>query len=704
MRRISTNNRTLESKKDARMNSGIIKSCNRGIFLGVLVLVLFLPLVLNFRLADTFDLAKVTFFRIVVIALVLFWLVKVLKSGEMRLTRSPLNLPAVCFVLVGALATIFSINPHLSFWGLHRYYCWGFSSVVGYVLVYFVVANNSPKDSVKKLFLFAVLAGAIVAFYGICQYKGVEIFSRMPKAPGGRIWSTLGNPNYLGAFLIMVFPLGLGMLLFTKSRLWRLVLVGVLGSFFICLLVTLSRGAWLGLAGSLLLFTVLLRESIPKRLLRLSGLTLIFLLLMVALIFSFVKKGKSQQGLKVFRRISSIVNLADPGIVARVSSWGSSLEMVQKHPLLGTGLDTYYLVFPSYRQLSYLYSSGKDITAGYAHNEFLQAVTTTGILGLAAYLWFWFAFFYVGRKKLRSSTQQEEKIIIASILASGLALLIQNQFSFSVLTTSTYFWLFAGILVAGTGEPKVKTFKINLSSWLRSVLVIVVAAGSLFLMIKAIVPYRADLIYEDGLGYLKAKNQKMAIERIEQAISLNPYIERYNIKLGGIYKDLASTSESQEERKYWLEKAEESYQRNAKMYPQQPYSYLNLGTCYMWQAQMLGWDTVDKAIESLQKALRIDPYFIDAWHNLGRVYGWQGKFDSAIICYKRALTITPKDPALHYGLGFVYADSGNVEEALREWERTLELNPEHEKAKRKLGLMKNVFFKKKIALQNEKKN
>jgi len=677
------------------MNSRLIKICNRVILRGLIVLVFFLPLVINFRLADTFDLTKVTFFRIVVIALGLFWLVKILKSSEMRLTHSPLNLPAVCFVLVGLLATIFSINPRLSFWGLYKYYSWGFSSLIGYVLIYFVIANNFPKEGVKKLFFFAVLAGGIIAFYGICQYEGVEIFSRMPKDPGGRIWSTLGNPNYLGAFLIMVFPLGLGRLLLTKSRLSRLVLIGGLGSFFICLLLTLSRAAWLGFAGSLVLFVAMLRKSLSKRLLRLSGLLLIFLLLIVSLLFSYMEKGKSLDDLKVFVRISSIVNLADPGILARVSSWESSLQMVQKHPLLGTGLDTYYLVFPSYRKLSYLYSSGKDITAGYAHNEFFQAVTTAGLLGLVAYLWFWFAFFYVGWKKCRSFTQWEEKIIIASILASGLALLIQNQFSFSVLTTSTYFWLFAGILVGGTGEPKVKTFKINPSSWLRSVLLMVGVAGSLFLMIKAIVPYRADVIYEDGLCYLKARNQEMAIKRIEKAVSLNPYVERYNIELGGIYREIALRGKSKEERSYWLERAEESFQRNRKIYPQQPYSYLNLGTCYMWQAQILGWETVDKAIESFQKALLIDPYFIDAWHNLGRVYGWQGKFNSAIICYKRALMITPGDPALHYGLGFVYADSGNVKEAVAEWEETLKLNPEHEEAKRKLKLAKEILSEEK---------
>ncbi len=673
------------------MNNRIIKICNRGIFLGLLILVFFLPLVLNFRLADTFDLAKVTLFRMVVIALGLFWLVKILKSTEIKLTHSPLNLPAVCFVLVGVLATVFSINPRLSFWGLYKYYSWGFSSVVGYVLLYFVVANNLGKDSLKKLFLFAVLAGGIVAFYGICQYKGVEIFSRMPKAPGARIWSTLGNANYLGAFLIMVFPLGLGTLLLTKSRLWRLVLAGVLGSFFICLLITLSRGAWLGFAGSLLLFAVVLRKSISKKLLRLSGLILILLLLSVALIFSFMEGGKSQQGLKVFSRISSIVDLADPGIVARVSSWGSSLEMVQKHPLLGTGLDTYYLVFPSYRELSYLHSSGKNITAGYAHNELLQAVTTTGLLGVAAYLWFWFVFFYIGWKKCRSSAQQEEKIILTSILASGLALLIQNQFSFSVLTTSAYFWLFAGILVGGTGEPKVKRFKINLNTWLRSVLVMVAVVGSLFLMIKAIVPYHADLIYEDGLCYLKGKNRKMAVERVEKAISLNPYVERYNMEIGGICKELAFSSKSQEERKHWLNRAEESFQRNVDSYPEQPYNYLNMGTCYMWQAQMLGWDTVGKAIESFRKALRIDPYFIDAWDFLGRVYGWQGKFNLGIVCYKRALMLTPRDPALHYRLGVMYADSGNVEEAIAQWEETLKLNPNHEKAKKYLELVKKAL-------------
>jgi len=686
------------------MNSRLIKICNRVIFIGLLVLVFFLPLVLNFRLADTFDLAKVTFFRIVVISLGLFWLVKILNSGEITLTHSPLNLPAICFVIVGVLATIFSINPRLGFWGLYKFYCWGFSSVVGYALLYFVVANNLPRDSVKKLFFFAVVAGGIVAFYGIFQYKGVEIFSRMPKNPGGRIWSTLGNPNYLGAFLIMVFPLGLGTLLLTKSRLCRLVLTGVLGSFFICLLVTLSRAAWLGFAGSLLLFALVLRKSISKRLLRSSGLILIFLLLMVALIFSFMEKGRTQEGLKVFSRIKSIVNLADPGVVARVSSWESSLKMIQNRPLLGTGLDTYYLAFPSHRQLSYLHSSGKGITAGYAHNEFLQVATTTGLLGLAAYLWFWFAFFYVGWKKCRSSTQWEEKIIIASILASGLALLIQNQFSLSVLTTSTYFWLFAGILVGGTGEPKVKTFKINPSSWLLSILLMVGVAGSLFLMIKAIIPYRADLTYQDGLRYLKGRNQKMAIIRIENAISLNPYVKRYNIEAGGIYKELAFSSKSKQEQTRWLERAEESFQRNAKMYPEQPYSYLNLGTCYMWQAQMLGWDTVKRAIKSFQKALRIDPYFIDAWHDLGRVYGWEGKFNLATIYYNRALMISPRDPALHYGLSFVYADSGNVKQALAEWERTLELNPEHKGAKKNLELVKRGLSERQNRLQNDGEN
>ena len=112
------------------MNSRLIKTCNRVIFIGLLVLVFFLPLVLNFRLADTFDLAKVTFFRIAVIALGLFWLVKILNSGEITLTHSPLNLPAICFVIVGVLATIFSINARLSFWGLYKFYCWGFSSVI----------------------------------------------------------------------------------------------------------------------------------------------------------------------------------------------------------------------------------------------------------------------------------------------------------------------------------------------------------------------------------------------------------------------------------------------------------------------------------------------------------------------------------------------------------------------------------------------
>ena len=35
------------------------------------------------------------------------------------------------------------------------------------------------------------------------QYTGYELFDRMPKVAGGRIWSSLGNPVYFGAVVMM---------------------------------------------------------------------------------------------------------------------------------------------------------------------------------------------------------------------------------------------------------------------------------------------------------------------------------------------------------------------------------------------------------------------------------------------------------------------------------------------------------------------
>ena len=199
---------------------------------------------------DTFDLPKLSLGYAGVILLAALWIYQGGQAGKIIWRPTPLDVPLFSFILATFLSACLSIEPALSFFGVYRIYVFGFFPLLSFALLYGLVAQVRSPTIIHRVKIAILGSAAAVSLYALLQYFGWEIFNAMPKAPGGRIWSSLGNPLYMGAVCMMAWPLALQDLWECWQRpkgLGRVLISFLaLGLISTALALSLSRGAWLG--------------------------------------------------------------------------------------------------------------------------------------------------------------------------------------------------------------------------------------------------------------------------------------------------------------------------------------------------------------------------------------------------------------------------------------------------------------------------
>jgi len=70
-------------------------------------------------------------------------------------------------------------------------------------------------------------------------------------------------------------------------------------------------------------------------------------------------------------------------IVERLAHWQAAVNMANAHPLVGVGLGNYEAAYPDYGLVSW------PRALGHAHNDYLNVLAETGVVGLSGYLAGW---------------------------------------------------------------------------------------------------------------------------------------------------------------------------------------------------------------------------------------------------------------------------------------------------------------------------
>jgi putative inorganic carbon (hco3(-)) transporter len=329
----------------------------------VVLLLLCLPLG---RLTFAEVVSPVTVLAAVVLAV---WLWRVL-SGSEKIEFSHMQLPLAIFLLWGIAGIYCALDVGTAIKVLSIF-------VMG-ASVYLVTSQTirSPEEAHGIMWAAAVTVGITVLYTVVAGFSGS--LSYVETAEGGEAYTRFegifGHPNALGGFLALAIPSMVA--LAASERLWWrrlsgcLLVIGAMAG----LVLTYSRGAWLGTGVGLLILLPVLKRG--------------FRLILGAVLLGPVLVGMVTSAGAVLARLDSIAAAgSDPALMIRLEIWGMAFRLVAEHPLLGVGLGNFQaaygrLMVPDLPLLTYPLELPE-----HAHNLFLNLAVEVGLVGVSAFAW-----------------------------------------------------------------------------------------------------------------------------------------------------------------------------------------------------------------------------------------------------------------------------------------------------------------------------
>ena len=373
---------------------------------------------------------RVYLFRALVILAFFFWVWLMLKDPSTRLRASFKN------ILVIALVLFFSAQIFVSFFGVDPASSF-FSSLsradgvleYGFWVLYLLLIISVFKEKRDWQIFFSVFI--IVSFL-------LSVFAWLGYPPEQELYGNFfGNPAYFSGFLI--FSIGFSLLVYERKYFYLNrfhYFLPILAVFFsITLIFTQIRGAFIGLAAGIFLFSflsILFLRRENKKLAFVCGIVLLLCLVSVIFLFSaretnFVKNNYS---------LSRLTEIADfqkaSSAKERILVWQIALKAFQERPIFGFGPENFSAAVNKYYDH---WLGERETWFDRAHNVPLEILATGGLVLFSFYLFWLTAAVYLIFKISR------QRKILSFILAGVLAAYIwQGFFLFDVF--AIYFGLF----------------------------------------------------------------------------------------------------------------------------------------------------------------------------------------------------------------------------------------------------------------------
>jgi O-antigen ligase len=312
-------------------------------------------------------------------------------AAARRWFLQPLDVALVIWLGVEIVCTAASVSPRISLLGDEGQHE-GLLTSLGLAGVYFAARRategEAPARRAMGLLTTALTALAVAAGYALLQFSRLDPIGwfgtasyALPDASGYvRPFGTLAHPNVLGlaaaAALCACVALGIDQ----PRRAWGFLAGAVL--FSCVVLITLSRGAWIGVLAGL---AVVAATAAPAGAVRWRARLLGTGALVIGLALAAAALGP-HAGM-IGERLRELLAPRSGSAGARGEIWRATLAMWLARPWTGQGPDSFALVYPAFQTVE-AWRLEWATTYSHAHNAFLHALATRGVLGaLAALGW-----------------------------------------------------------------------------------------------------------------------------------------------------------------------------------------------------------------------------------------------------------------------------------------------------------------------------
>jgi len=272
----------------------------------------------------------------------------------------PLRIPMGLYVAACLIAVADAYDVSYSFESLKKLF-----EILIFFWVINCVRNNKLRDSLVLLLIVSATLAGLLGFYQAWR-DGVQHWTRVE--------GTMSIYMTFAGLLMMVGMVALGRIFFRRPiEHWLYFSVGIIS---ICLLFTLTRQAWFGFLIGLVFLTYIWKKQF-------------LLVLPVFIVVVFLASPPQAK-----ERLRSMVSGNDYTFIMRTTLWKGGWEISKDHLLTGCGFRCVDLVHHQYPD-----PTGYVERLRGMHNNFMQLLVDTGILGLSAWLGIWFYFFRMLYKK-----------------------------------------------------------------------------------------------------------------------------------------------------------------------------------------------------------------------------------------------------------------------------------------------------------------
>jgi tetratricopeptide (TPR) repeat protein len=656
----------------------------------------------------TYDSAqvKITIVQMAGTFVMAVWYAGMLSEGEWSMRKYwPVALPFIASLVSGLLSFF-----HAAYHGGLLDECLRRVFYINFALIALCTINTLQR--LKRFHGFLVAATILCVGYGIVQFIDTKFFMGTSgvdpfvwrQAFGPRVFSTFGNPNFFGNFLVIVTPIVMALILkrhqgspisvmlfslasilvaavlwqsesllqmvhlaswdstfftvlFIAFSLWAAFHFSYAGLLFflitLCAMSTESKGAWVGYTASFVLFMVLVLVYFSRfqseRLRRMVRRAMLLMLILCGV------------GVGVYsaRRVDSLR--------FRICTWVSTWEMGLMHPVWGNGVGSFRIIYPAFRRPQIFHIEGKHNTeTDHAEDEYWEVFQDEGLVGFGIFIWMILTFSLLGVRALRQFTEgisirdpssgrrktldDPRAFYMLGILSAFWGMLVHNYMDVSLrfVSSGIFLWVLAGLIGAmvvhdpmPASEPAAQPEPAAGEPWWLMIVRILLGIG---IVVFSVFIFRQ---FADSQGNMPDQSGELLL----WVIAWISFIGAIAGSLWILYRLISR-----------MRSLPAFLVLGLMLWPLKIFwgyfmadVYHNRGIYY---SKGQNWDM---AIASYRNVVNLNSNYIMAYYFLGNVYTdrWgAGDFDKAMEAYKDVWAIAPNYVQSHHQAGLVYLKKG----------------------------------------------
>ncbi|MBP7060890.1 MAG: tetratricopeptide repeat protein [Candidatus Moranbacteria bacterium] len=625
---------------------------------------------------------KQLYFYLWLLVALVAWVSKGVTTGDMRIRRTPLDIPILLFWAVYVAGAFFSVDRWHSFWGFFGDPSRGVISITALVLAYYLILSHFTVARFRLIFGGFLTASFLLVVWSFLALMNIHFLPAVLEkyAPISLIGTVSTLTTYLG-LLVPLYLTALFALWREKTEKKRLrttltvfIFIGLALSLFL-LLALYAFVPWIVVLGGLSFFMIYILAQIVRPTEQWTWVPM----LVFAMVLGFLMIGSN-----------SLVRATLPVEVSPnvTLSWQVAKETLKEHFALGAGPANYGYAFSMFRPIEYNQNSLYTLRFYQGNGLFFESLAAIGVVGTVLLLVVWFSFLSVGLYLLTMEKQRNKiyslglwTAVVMFFIAAFIAPVNGPLLLIGALLSS----LALGVLLMESGSEE-KYLNLSFKAAPKFALALafifmVVSAGVAFIFVFMGKVFIADLTAGQAVRLASQAPSRDAAVLLAQAIQRYPQEGRYFTRLGQEYMALANVEAGKGEQDRdvntvatYVRQAVVAGEQGRRLMPNDVMAAESLALIYE-NGAVYASDALPKAEELYMRAKELEPHNPLYFLKLGQIKRTEGDakpegaeksglYNEARDLYQQAIAEKSNLAVAHYNLAIVLARLKETDKAI----------------------------------------